>query len=138
VAKILYLSSQNTVDCYKSFCSIFKFWSPTQLFFPSWNISSIISLVSIIYLALIYNYNTIKYIYFINPRQHTTIHLVLSKNPIKEDLQLIRLNAEKVQASLSLSKRVRESHLMVIATKGPQRGSLLNWVIQTILSFCYC
>lgn len=63
--------------------------------------------------------------------------VILSKNPIKEELQLIRLNAEKVQASLSLSKRVRESHLMVLATKGPQRGSLLNWVIQTILSFCY-
>ena len=34
VAKALYLSSQNTVDCYKSFCSGSKFFlSPTQLFF---------------------------------------------------------------------------------------------------------
>jgi len=77
VAKTLYLSSQNTVDCYKSFCSISKFWSPTQLFFLSWNIGSIIPLVSITYLALLH---TIKYIYFISPRQSASMHLVtLSK-----------------------------------------------------------
>ena len=61
VAKTLYFSSQNTVDCYKSFCLVSKFWSPTQLFFPSWNICSIIPLVSITYLALVHNYNTIKW-----------------------------------------------------------------------------
>jgi len=34
VAKALYLSSQNTVDCYNSFCSVSKFFlSPTQFFF---------------------------------------------------------------------------------------------------------
>jgi hypothetical protein len=76
VAKALYLPSQNTVDCYKSFCSVSKFWSPTQLFFSSWNTGSIIPLVSITYLALVHNYNTIKYICFINPRQRADMHLV--------------------------------------------------------------
>jgi hypothetical protein len=41
-----------------------------NFFFPSWNIGSIILLVSITYLALVYNYNTIKYICFINPWPH--------------------------------------------------------------------
>jgi hypothetical protein len=35
IAKTLYLSSQNTVDCYKSFYSVSKFLSLTQFFFPS-------------------------------------------------------------------------------------------------------
>jgi hypothetical protein len=78
VAKTLYFSSKNTMNCYKSFCSVSKFWSPTQLFFfPSWNIDFIIPLVSITYLALIHNYNTIKYIYFISPRQRAGMHLVI-------------------------------------------------------------
>jgi hypothetical protein len=59
---------KSTVDCYKSCCSFSKFFlSPTHFFFLSWNISSIISLVFIIYLVLIHNYNKIKYIYFIKP-----------------------------------------------------------------------
>ena len=70
VAKALYLSSQNTVDCYKSFCSVSKFLiTNTTFFFSSWNICSIIPLISITYLALVHNYNTIKYICFISPRQ---------------------------------------------------------------------
>jgi hypothetical protein len=70
VGKALYLSSQNTVDCYKSLCSVSKFFDHQHnFFFPSWNIGLIIPLVSITYLALIYNYNTIKYICFISPRQ---------------------------------------------------------------------
>ena len=74
VGKSLCLFSQNTVDCYKSFCSVSKFFlSPTQLFFTLWNIGSIIHLVSITYLALIHNYNTIKYIFFINPWQRADI-----------------------------------------------------------------
>ena len=51
------------------FVQSLSFLSPTQHFFPSWNIGSIILLVSITYLALVHNYNTIKYIYFISPRQ---------------------------------------------------------------------
>ena len=70
VGKALYLSSQNTVDCYKSLCSVSKFFDHQHnFFFPSWNIGLIIPLVSITYLALVYNYNTIKYICFISPRQ---------------------------------------------------------------------
>jgi len=69
VAKALYLSSQNTVDCYKLFCSVSKFLITNTTFFPSWNICSIIPLISITYLALVHNYNTIKCIYFISPRQ---------------------------------------------------------------------
>jgi len=49
----------------------------TTFFFPSWNIGSIIPLVSITYLALIHNYNTIKYICFISPRQRAGMHLVI-------------------------------------------------------------
>jgi len=53
VAKALYFSSQNSVDCYKSFYSVSKFLiTNTTFFFPSWNIGSIIPLVSITYLAL--------------------------------------------------------------------------------------
>jgi hypothetical protein len=33
VAKTLYLSSQNTVDCYKSFCSVSKFFITNTIFF---------------------------------------------------------------------------------------------------------
>ena len=33
VAKALYLSSQNTVDCYKSFCSVSKFLITNTIFF---------------------------------------------------------------------------------------------------------
>ena len=33
VAKALYLSSQNTVDCYKSFCSVSKFFITNTTFF---------------------------------------------------------------------------------------------------------
>jgi hypothetical protein len=33
VAKTLYLSSQNTVNYYKSFCSVFKFWITNTTFF---------------------------------------------------------------------------------------------------------
>jgi hypothetical protein len=58
------------------FCSVSKFWSPIQLFFSSWNIGSIIPLVSITYLVLVYNYNTIKYICFISLRQRADIDLV--------------------------------------------------------------
>jgi len=58
-----------------------SFRSPTQLFFPSWNICSIIPLISIIYLALVHNYNTIKYICFINPRQRVGIS---SRNNLKD------------------------------------------------------
>jgi len=71
VAKSLYLSSQNTVDCYKSFCSVSKFLITNITFLPSWNICSIIPLISIIYLTLVHNYNTIKCIYFISPWQRT-------------------------------------------------------------------
>ena len=56
------------------FVQSLSFWSPTQL--PSWNIGSIIPLVSITYLVLIYNYNNIKYICFINPWQCARCHLV--------------------------------------------------------------
>ena len=80
MAKTLYLSSQNTVDCYKSFCSVFKFWSPTQFFFLSWNNGSIIPLVSINYLALVHNYNSIKYICFISPQQHADMNLAFYEN----------------------------------------------------------
>jgi hypothetical protein len=73
VAKTLYLSSQNTVNYYKSFCSVSKFWITNTTFFLSWNICFIISLISIINLTLIYNYNIIKYIYFINQQQHANI-----------------------------------------------------------------
>jgi hypothetical protein len=69
VAKTLYLSSQNTINYYKSFCLVSKFWITNTTFFSSWNICFIISLISIIYLALVYNYNTIKCICFISPRQ---------------------------------------------------------------------
>ena len=69
MAKALYISSQNTVDCYKSFCLVSKFLITNTTFFSSWNIGSIIPLVSITYLLLVYNYNTIRYIYFINSRQ---------------------------------------------------------------------
>ena len=57
--KTLYISSQNIATNY--FVQSLSFLSPTQLFF-------IIHLVSITYLALIYNYNTIKYIYFISSK----------------------------------------------------------------------
>jgi uncharacterized membrane protein len=70
VAKALYFSSQNTVNCYKSFCSVSKFLITNTIFFLSWNICSIIPLISITYLALVHNYNIIKCICFINPRQH--------------------------------------------------------------------
>jgi len=69
VAKALYLSSQNTVDCYKLFCSVSKFLITNTIFFSSWNICSIIPLIFITYLALVHNYNTIKCICFINSRQ---------------------------------------------------------------------
>ena len=70
MAKALYLSSQNTVDCYKSFCSVSKFLiTNTTFFFSLWNICSIISLISITYLVLVHNYDTIKCICFISPRQ---------------------------------------------------------------------
>jgi hypothetical protein len=58
VTKALYLSSQNTVDCYKSFCSVSKFL-----------ITNIIPLISITYLVLVHNYNIINYICFISSRQ---------------------------------------------------------------------
>jgi len=74
VAKTLYLFSQNTVDCYKSFCLVSKFLIINIIFFPSWNIGSIIPLMFITYLALIYNFNIIKYIYFINLQQHAYIY----------------------------------------------------------------
>jgi hypothetical protein len=73
VAKALYLSSQNTVDCYKLFCSVSKFFITNTTFFPSWNICSIIHLISITYLALVYNYNTIKCICFISLRQRASM-----------------------------------------------------------------
>jgi hypothetical protein len=74
VLKILYLSLPNIVDCYKSFCSVSKFFlSPTQVFFSSWNSSSIIPLVSIIYLVLVHNYKNIKYICFISPWQRASM-----------------------------------------------------------------
>jgi len=79
MAKTLYLSSQNTVDWYKSFCSVSKFLITNTTFFPSWNICSIIPLIFITYLALVHNYNTIKCICFINPRRRAGNHLVESK-----------------------------------------------------------
>jgi hypothetical protein len=66
VAKTLYLSSQNTVNYYKLFCSVSKFWITNTTFFSSWNICFIVPLISITDLALIHNYNTIKCICFIN------------------------------------------------------------------------
>jgi len=69
VAKTLYFSSQNTVNCYKSFCSVSKFLITNTTFFSSWNICSIIFLISITYLVLVHNYNAIKCICFISPRQ---------------------------------------------------------------------
>ena len=67
MAKALYLSSQNTVDCYKSFCSVSKFLITNTTFF------SIMKYLFhhtfnfyITYLALVHNYNTIKYICFIS------------------------------------------------------------------------
>ena len=67
--KALYLSSQNIMDCYKSFCSVSKFLITNTTFFSVVNIGSIILLVSITYLVLVHNYNNIKYICFISPRQ---------------------------------------------------------------------
>jgi hypothetical protein len=52
---------------------LFMIFSPTQLFFSSWNIGSIIRLVSITFLALVHNYNTIKYICFISSRQRASM-----------------------------------------------------------------
>jgi hypothetical protein len=69
VAKALYLSSQNTLDCYNSFCSVSKFFITNTIFFLSWNIYFIISLISITYLALVHNYSNIKCICFISSRQ---------------------------------------------------------------------
>jgi hypothetical protein len=71
--KTQYLSSQNTVDCYKSFCSVSKFFITNTTFFSIMKYCSIIHLVSITYLALVHNYNTIKYICFINSQQHVNI-----------------------------------------------------------------
>jgi len=71
VTKALYLSSQNTVDCYKLFCSTSEFFITNITFFPSWNICFIIPLISITYLALVHNYNTTKCICFISLRQRT-------------------------------------------------------------------
>jgi hypothetical protein len=79
VAKTLYLSSQNTIDYYKSFCSISKFLITNTTFFLSWNIF-IIPLISITYRALIHNYNTIKCIYFISPCQHVGMSSSLKKS----------------------------------------------------------
>jgi hypothetical protein len=62
------------------FLQSLSFWSPTQFLFPLWNIGSIIPLIFIIYLALVHNYNTIKYICFINPRQRPSMP---SRNNIK-------------------------------------------------------
>jgi hypothetical protein len=78
VAKTLYLSSQNTIDCYKLFCSISKFLITSTTFFLSWNIS-IIPLISITYRVLVHNYNTIKYICFISPCQHVGMWSSLKK-----------------------------------------------------------
>ena len=82
MAKALYLSSQNTVDCYKSFCSVSKFLITNTTFFPSWNICFIILLISITYLKLFHNYNTIKCICFINLRQRACM---LSRSTWKEN-----------------------------------------------------
>jgi hypothetical protein len=73
MAKSLYLSSQNTMDCYKSFYSVSKFLITNTTFFPSWNIDSIIPSVFITYLALIHNYKIIKHICFISLRQRASM-----------------------------------------------------------------
>ena len=73
VAKALYLSSHNTVDCYKSFCSGSKFFYHQHNFFSVMIYLPHIPLVYITYLALVHNYNTIKCICFISPRQRTNI-----------------------------------------------------------------
>jgi hypothetical protein len=64
------------------FVQSLSFLSSTQLFFPSWNIGFIILLVSISYLVLIHNYNNIKYICFISPRQRAGMpSRILYKRP---------------------------------------------------------
>ena len=115
MTKEMHLSSQNTVNCYKSFCSVFKFWSSTQIFFPSWNISPIISLVFITYLALVHNYNTIKYIYFISPRQCVGMHLIIINLCLSRNLLLILF---------SFVHRELEIY------------SLFKWIIIIIINLC--
>jgi hypothetical protein len=90
VAKALYISSQNTMDCYKSFCSVSKFLITNTTFFLSWNIGSIIPLVFITYIALVHNYNIIKYICFISPRRRagmpSRVEHIKSHNKNKQSL----------------------------------------------------
>ena len=77
VAKELYLSSQNIVDCYKLFCSIYKFFITNKTFFFRHEILAPSYLQFFItYLALVHNYNTIKHIYFISAR---ACHLVFAQ-----------------------------------------------------------
>jgi len=64
--KTLYIATNH-------FIQFLSFWSSTQFFFPSWNICFIIPLISITYPVLVHNYNTTKYIYFINSRQRAYI-----------------------------------------------------------------
>ena len=69
VAKALYLSAQNTMDCYKSFCSVSKFFitNTTFFFLVKYWLHHTFSFIT--HLVLVHNYNTIKYICFISPRQ---------------------------------------------------------------------
>jgi hypothetical protein len=58
------------------FVQSLSFDHQTQFFFPSWNIDSIIPLVSITYLVLVLNFNTIKYICFISSWHRAGMHCV--------------------------------------------------------------
>ena len=64
------------MNCYKSFCSVSKFLITNTTFFSIMKYFSIIHLVSITYLTLVHNYNTIKYICFINSRQRVGIEYI--------------------------------------------------------------
>ena len=67
VAKALYLFSQNTVDCYKSFCSVSKFFITNTTFF--FVMKYLFHYTFNFYYLSVHNYNIIKCICFINPRQ---------------------------------------------------------------------
>ena len=139
VGKSLYLSSQNTVDCYKLFFSVSKYSiTNTTFFFPSLNIGSIIPLVSITYLPLIHNYNTIKYICFISSRQRAGMSSSLQQ--ITSNIQCFptRINFSfnfSVKVDFTYKKigtcTITSPHVILLTTtlqqpiKGPRRKHYL-------------
>jgi len=87
--------------------SLSFFLSSTQLFFPSWNISSIIHLVSITYLVLVHNYNTIKYICFIRPHQRAGM-LSFVSNKTNWEIHMLINNNKFVDSTKKLSRKLRK------------------------------